>query len=357
MKYITIFGSIGVNIGDDLMNRVICLACHRLNHIPQVASMRPSETNRIYNETTFSSSVKSIYSWFPAIRRSTLVIIGGGTLIQNDFRGPTSRILLYTVSAILISHFIFRKRVVAVGLGINKVNKINTFLAKAYAYCDSIYVRDEQSLVNSKLVSLRNVRIFPDIGLGLQFDQAIGDSHVSSTVKSRYICISLVREDLEEFSIAAGRALLNAAQKNGLFVYAICMDKRDSEEKYIYCRLQEEFADSLEITEPNSPYDLVALLSNSALNIGMRLHFSVMSLLCGRNPVVISRETKTEWIREAFPNSKRIDAFSNDLVDKLEFAVTQALVIPNGFDSKDVERLENCRRAVNDLLDSTILNA
>lgn len=357
MKYITIFGSIGVNIGDDLMNRVICLASHKSNCIPQVASVNPKETNRVYSEVTFSSSARNIHTWLPAIKKSSLVVVGGGTLIQNDFRGHISRILLYTVVAILISHFIYKKKVVALGLGINKLNRVNAILARAYRYCEAIYVRDEQSLINSKSLSLKNVQKLPDIGLGLQTDGIPEGTHNHSGIDSRYICISLVRENLETISLSAGRALMTAAQRNGFHVYAVCMDTRDSEEKSIYKVLLEEFAGNLAIFEPQSPYDLLPLLSNSTLNIGMRLHFAVISLLCKQNPVVISRETKTEWIQEIFPNSKRIDAFSNNLSKVLECAVNESIMISNRFTPKDLEQLEICRNAVNNHLYSTIANA
>lgn len=357
MKYVTIFGSIGVNIGDDLMNRVICLASHKSNYTPQVASVNPIETHRIYKEITFSSSARNIHTWLPAIKRSSLVVIGGGTLIQNDFRGPTSRILLYTVAAILISHFLFRKKVIALGLGINKINRLNSILARAYQYCDAIYVRDDQSLVNSKLISLKNVKKIPDIGLGLQTNEITFATPSHHSMSSKYICISLVRENLEEISLSAGRALMHSAQRNGLFVYAVCMDTRESEEKNIYKVLQEEFCGKLQIVEPQSPYDLLPLLSDSTLNIGMRLHFSVISLLCKQNPVVISRETKTEWIQDLFPNSKRIDAFSDNLNNSIECVVNESLRITNSFDPKDIERLETCRTTVNDHLLNTLANA
>ena len=46
---------------------------------------------------------------------------------------------------------------------------------------------------------------------------------------------------------------------------------------------------------------------------GMRLHFCVLSFVCDRKPIIISREGETEWLRGMANNVKFFDFHKDNL--------------------------------------------
>lgn len=323
-----LFGSIGLNRGDDLMSRVLANACKLQNLKPIIASTTPLETKRLYGDESFHSSIWKLFGWLTHIKNSKLVIIGGGTLIQNDFgRLGISGILRYTAIAILISKLIYRKRVLVLGIGINRVTGINKWISSAYKLADMILVRDDASIRNAKAINIGDARKLNDIGLCFSLYDKF--SSISTPGEGTpYICLSLVKETFEDISLDIGTAIIQYAISNELKVKAICMDARDTEEFSLYEALSKRHPNTIEIIRPEEPYELINNLRHAKLCIGMRLHFCVLSLTAGQRPFVLSREEKQEWIPKIFPRAPYLDIMQPNAKNKLSSML-------NGIKSKE----------------------
>jgi polysaccharide pyruvyl transferase WcaK-like protein len=347
MKKVAIFGSVGVNRGDDLMNRV--LVNYFMEHEFNVssASMCPEKMNELYGGTYFSSRILHIAKWISEIRSSDVVIIGGGTVIQDDFGKKIGGILTYTAAAILISK-IFGKKVHVIGVGINEIKRnLSKLLIQIYRLVDTITVRDASSLKLANERAWLKGKIFyaPDLAFskkhyGFQLCELKPD------IPRRKILISLVGESHKSSAFQ----LLNTAYKickiNGADLVGIAMDERETEEISIY----KEFSktnDNFHYVVPKTIEDAVREISSSEGIISMRLHASIISLVLEKSLLVVSRETKTEWIKdwipkELFVNISQVGSgFLEDSLYKLLESVDSIEEKPNKTKIKNSEYLIN----------------
>lgn len=305
-----IFGSVGVNRGDDLMNRVLANACHAAGLEPSVAAIDPGFVRQVYGQKSFHSGKSNLVGWFRELRGARCAIIGGGTIVQDDFnRGRVSGILSYAVIAMLLARAALVDKVYFLGIGVNKVSSVNKFLAKLIRRADLVLVRDDASVENSlKIGGLGRVEKAWDIGLCKSlYDDYEVDLAGEEGLKSRYLCLSLAKERHGDKAMALGRMVVEYAIENSLAVKLIAMDVRPDEEISIFNDLMAEYSDraNLAIVVPDTPYHVEKIVSGADVCVGMRLHFCVICLVNGVSPIVFSREQKSEWIGQ-FVGKKRL---------------------------------------------------
>lgn len=355
-KKAVIFGSVGVNRGDDLMNRVLANACRESGFSPVVAAIDPAFQMRVYGQDAFLSSKRGIKTWLKEIQSSDCVIIGGGTLIQNDFnKGRLSGILMYALSAMLISKVVFRKPTYLLGVGVNRVSWLNKVVSKLFRFADLIIVRDQASIENAASIGgFGNVKKFWDVGLCKSlYDR---DGHVDEVVVSPvddYVCLSLAKEKNKEKALHVGRLVVRYARERGYGVRLVAMDVRDSEELSLYAELIEsEGEECVSLIVPVTPYELIPVIKGARSCVGMRLHFCVLCLVYGISPVVVSREQKSEWIRY-FVGNKRLIQFDDVSLDSKIMAALEC-VADNRLSGEKVAELNRIDAELKALLTSTI---
>jgi polysaccharide pyruvyl transferase WcaK-like protein len=298
MSTAVIFGSIGVNRGDDLMGRVLANLCKQVGHVPVIAAIDPEYIKNSYGEITFPSSLMRLHKWIRHIASADVVIVGGGTMIQNDFgRTGVSGILLYAAVAVCLSKYLFRKRTLVLGIGINEVTTINRMLAKMVLTADEIFVRDVISEENAKKISSNvKVRKLFDIALCTSlYDQRSG-STVRMPPTRPYVCVAVAKERNGDLACRIAEETIRFAISNGLLVKLVAMDVRESEELGIYRTLKSQYKDAVEIVVPDDPYIVIDVVKSATICVGMRLHFCVICLISGVSPIVVSREQKTQWL-------------------------------------------------------------
>lgn len=301
-KKIAIFGSVGINRGDDLMNRVLVNFFARQGCMVESASMLPQKMNKIYDTTYFSSRLKNISQWVGAIRRADVVVIGGGTVVQDDFGKTFGGILTYTAVVILVSKLL-GKKVHAIGIGFNSIKRpMSKFAINAYRFIDTVCVRDD--------LSWQLAKKFPWLGhkLSLAADLAFLKNYYTSASlfnpqekKEKRLLISLVGESHKASAYAVLERAYSIALQNKIPLVGIAMDERKTEEISVFESFKRNFPDFLYIA-PATAEDAVHEIGRSCGVISMRLHASIISLVMGRPLVVVSRETKTAWIKEWVPD-------------------------------------------------------
>lgn len=304
MPKIVIFGSVGVNRGDDLMTRVLVNACRKCGYYPVVASMNPQFIERTYDQDSFHSSRLGFRRWMTELFRAECVIVGGGTLIQNDFgRSRISGILLYAVAAIVFAKVVFAKPTYVLGVGINKVSFFNRFLAKFFRLADLIVVRDRASVDNARLLGItKNVVELFDIGLCKSlYDDPKRFVQVRRPAERGlpYICLSLAKEGNAQQAMVLAQGVLVQAARSGRDVVLVAMNVSESEELSLYAEIvrTNELPVDVSIFVPDTPYEVAELVRHAEACVGMRLHFCVLCLVNGICPVIVSREQKSEWMR------------------------------------------------------------
>lgn len=297
-KKVAIFGSVGLNRGDDLMNRVLVNFFCNHGFDVESASMRPEVMSEKYGNKYFSSRVIHLYEWIAAIWRSNFVVIGGGTVIQDDFGKLLGGILTYTSLVILISK-LMGKKVHVIGVGINEINRsVSKILINTYRLADTVCVRDENSIVlaNKYPWLKRKLSFSPDLAFLKDFYTPTTREFKEDYKESRLL-ISLVGESHKESAYAVLLQTYSICKSNGVNVVGIAMDERESEEISIFRKFKETHPDFSFIV-PDTAEEAVSEIANANGVISMRLHASIISLVLDKPLLVVSRESKTAWIKD-----------------------------------------------------------
>jgi polysaccharide pyruvyl transferase WcaK-like protein len=300
-KNIAVFGSVGINRGDDLMNRVLVNFFTAYGHSVEAVAMLPEKMATTYGTPYFSSRLKHFRQWLGVIWRSDVVVIGGGTVVQDDFGKTFGGILTYT-SIIILASKLFGKKVHAIGIGFNRIKRpASKLFFNAYRFLDTVCIRDESSLQLAENVPWLKGKVdfAPDLAFLKDY---YGQIHpLPERVETgKRVLISLVGESHQESALTALACAHDICKQHGMPLVGIAMDDRGSEEISVFETFKESRPD-FDYIVPATAEEAVAEIVQSSGVISMRLHASIISLVTERPLVVISRETKTVWIKDWIP--------------------------------------------------------
>lgn len=323
-KRIAFFGSVGYNIGDEAI--VVAAAEYlKKNHknIEIIISTLQKGVieGRYNNLKEFVINRSSLKGWIRLVKFISsidIVVIGGGTMIQDKlgislFRGMIPYIFQITVLAKIL-----KKPVITLPIGVDKLNtKLGRFLAKKVLnYFDKLCVRDEKSMLLANKYSNRNKS---DIIISADPAFLLGDivyseyynntSLLDDNFKFGYVGISLVNENIkhENYHDALMESILWILSNTSLGIIFVPMDRRDEEEKQVFKKILKEiemidksYLSRVKILDSNiSSIEITNVLKNAKLLIAMRLHAMILSV--GYTPIIgISRTTKTETFLDEF---------------------------------------------------------
>lgn len=316
MTKAVVFASLGVNAGDDLMN--ISLTNYLVASGYKVSCMsanvlQSSSINK-YATRVFSDRISSLPIQVWEIIKSKVVVVGGGTLVQSDFKGGGVSPILARAAFYTAIARILRKRVAVVGLGVNSVAGANKLLATLLVLsAGRIVYRDEESyecmkgnIPRSLFLRARAKMVVAEDLAFLEYAQDEVDRKVGreSFCGSKKLYLSVVGENHVGKSISVVRQAVSTVIEGGVDnLILVAMDRRESEELSIYRQVLNEvlvkfpsISDRIEVRSVNNPLALlyeIASCSNAA-SCGMRLHFLIISMIAGVPPFVLSRESKTD---------------------------------------------------------------
>lgn len=305
MSKITLIGLAGHNMGDEAIALAVHIALIN-QHSISITSVKPGSLSKYgINEINLNRrSITSIINIGKNVYNSDIVILGGGSLIQDKLGISLHRgVLSFFLQMVLLSK-LFRKKTITLPIG---VDELNTTLGKVYAkialsLLDEVHVRDDQS---KKLALLygsasKSVKVSADPALLL-------NPKNNSLPKKNQIVISLVRENLNHHDITESSIkLCEEFSKLNINVVLLVMDHREDDETYIYKKIVEK-SQNARILIPKNIEEIFSCLLESKALIAMRLHAMILGIKI--LPIIgISRTTKTE----SFCNNYGIPFINHD---------------------------------------------
>lgn len=301
MKRVTISGFYGFhNIGDEA---ILWALIEQLRHIAPdvhitVLSHNAEETARNYKVESVPRY--SVFAALRAIRRSDIVISGGGSLLQDR----TSKRSIYYYLAILLLGFLFRKKVFLISNGIGPIDsRWNRFLVrKALNRAVHTTVRDYDSeqLLHEIGVHPEKVSVSADLVLAMERkgddfgNRVLTALGVSPREAGRKRIAIAIRQ--KDFRTEERRSqliwLANTLAKDHDVIFVpfyykndtkICGDIRESVGAGVFF-----------INEKYSSEEFMSIVESFDLLIGSRLHSLVFSVVAEIPFVGISYDPKIE---------------------------------------------------------------
>ncbi len=250
-----------------------------------------------------------------AIRSSGLLIMGGGSLLQND---TSNRSLKYYLSLLKIAFFFGRRTMLyANGFGPVLGEKAVSDCKKALEAIDAASFRDRDSLSAVKDLLPQKAKIY------LSRDPAL--TLLSPREFKPRISVFIRGGDCkEELASALSEALSGFCGKNGREVVFASMNKREDEKAAKKLAERMPYKSSFELFD--TPEKLIAFIASSEVVISSRLHALILAASAGIPFVALCRDPKLKAFAKecAIPDvlSPRLD--SQNLACDLRKALSYA---------------------------------
>jgi len=269
------------NIGDEaiLASTVKALRNARPDLDIMVLSQHPEETSKTYSVESYPRM--SLGEVKKAVKRSDLVIFGGGSLLQD---ATSFRSLLYYLSIIHISDF-YEKPVVVYANGIGPINsRLGRLLTRrAMGKVQAVTVRDADSKEELlKIGVTKDIKVTADPAFLLEpspdhLVREILESHEVDAQES-IVWIALRDINAPTWFYDQIKALVSLLRKKGLSPCFLAMQDRDLA---LTAELNQDLAkmniDPLPVVSNVTPEDALGILSCGQFCLGMRLHTLILS--------------------------------------------------------------------------------
>jgi polysaccharide pyruvyl transferase WcaK-like protein len=315
---ICVFGAVGHNIGDEAV--AVATIEELSRRFPEaeftLASRRPEMTARATGVATFMGGRRGLVSAWREIRRSTHLLIGGGTLIQDElYRGTPWRGTM--PSAVIAAEMARRKGIpsASIGIGVERLRmRLSRVLARRLASnLDPLIVRDVTSAEELRAigVSPASLHVAADPAVLLAEEEPNGT--VAGALRGPYVAVSVLRENLRPATyrravVEACRAALAAGRR----IVFIPMDDRPHDDlaeiDAIRGALAAAGSEVLALSPRTSARQVAWVLRRAEVTLAMRLHAMILSLGRGTSVVGISRGLKTETFLRRYSRSPVLSA-------------------------------------------------
>lgn len=301
---ILLVGAAGFNLGDDAI--AATLSAYLADRIGgaqiTVTSLNAGRLARL-GVKEVAVNRHSIRGWLRlarSIRRSDLVLLGGGTLIQDALGCGIVRGMIPYIWQVSLLAKIHRRPVATVPIGIDNLKGRRAIrLARGILRrADLVLLRDQRSLdLAQRLLPSNRSRFI------LAADPVFGVQLPTTLLPEPepYIVISHVKERRDGTAVKNElRALITRVRSEwpNHKIVLLAMDTREVDELGVYRSVYQELDDdSIRIEAPADYRVAVRLIRGAKLVVAMRLHAMIMAL--GHVPLVgISRTTKTKTLIE-----------------------------------------------------------
>ena len=315
VEKVLIIGSYGAgNIGDEAMLDVILdklkdKDCYVLSGDVKDTKKRHPEAKDVAMHFPFGLRSFFSFKWFKSfklLKKSDLVLVGGGGLFTDMY--SFKAVLLWSWH-VRLARF-YNKRVI---LFANSVGPFRSKLAaritrKALKKCEKIIVRDELSAeVVKKLIGKD-----PIVGSDVVFLK----KHKCTGTRKKTAVINLRPWDVNFVEI---KTFVGDLIDDGYEVTFVAMEKMD---KKLLSRFTRK---GVKVIYPEKFEDLLNLLCNAEMAIGMRLHFLIAAAMAGCKVGGISYGLKVSGVLDELNIPMiSVEDFSNDNLKKLQRRVKTA---------------------------------
>ncbi len=315
------------NLGDESLLEIISQSAAReIDGIKIAALTRKPRRDSLRTGLKCISRI-NIPKMIREMSRTDVLISGGGSLLQDK---TSKRSLLYYLGVINLAKFIGKKvYIYANGIGpiIHQSHKKK--VAKALAKADVISVRDSGS--KNELISLgadeKKIRVSADpaflIANKTEKTEKIGRKESFFVISIRLMDFSngdytaLTPRD-EEILAENVTSCAQIAKKYGYLPIIIPM--QESHDIHISQKLAENLSEigvKSEIIIPKTAAELVNLLSDARLVIGMRLHTVIFASAAAVPVIGLSYDPKVESFMNELGQKYSIDLTEDDFSEKL----------------------------------------
>lgn len=309
---IHVYGVAGYNLGDDAIAFVGEREIRRI--VPgarvRIASHAPGALKERYGLDEIPvdrRSLRGIAGLVDSLRRADVVIIGGGTLVQDKLGLTRLRGVLAYVQQIAFLAKAFDKPLGTLAIG---VDELRTTLGERYARqvlrtLDTLVVRDDRSLeLAATYGGDRKREGHRAADPAFLLDEYVPESPNPSPF-GRYAVLSLVNEDLDQAWLLAALAeilpgFLEDNDLDGLILLA--MDVRPEDETSVFrtwLARHPDLAPLCHLLVPADALEAFRVVTAARFVLALRLHAMIFAL--GHVPLMgVSRTTKTDtFLRDA----------------------------------------------------------
>lgn len=337
---VKLFGVVGHNFGDEAIAVAATSEITRAlpNAVVSVATTTHRDLLGLYGIREFRNHRRSADGFLELIheiRTADVILIGGGTLLQDKLGlGWLRGNLAYALQVALLARF-FKKKVGALAIGVDQLtSQLGQDMARQFLrLLDGLLVRDEQSLDLAHLYAGRRPGSLVSGTLWLAgADPAfLLDERGAYSPKwkfSNYLLVSLVNEGIhwDSFLDALATSVFQHLASGKIdAIVLLAMDNRPSEERSLFEAWLQKYPglrDHSTTYVPNDVYDAARVIQHARIMVAARLHAMILGL--GRVPfLAISRTTKTEnFLEQTSAISIEVgapisSALLNDMLDSL----------------------------------------
>lgn len=319
------------NAGDDAVCYAIIEALReKMPHCDiTVLSNEPERTEEAYH-------VKAVNRWkwrevWRALRKSDLLISGGGSLIQ-DVTSKNS--CLYYLGVIMMSVF-SRTPVVVYGQGLGPINeKRNRRLTKmVFNRTRAIFVRDEEShALLRELGVKRPVQVAPDPVLGI-------DNSVVNRARGLEILTKLGYDNNRPLTLVCLRDWKKSDKVHDFAMMGDILYKAGYEVGFLAMHHEQDeliaqavsahmHSPSFMISDHYNTKDLFSIFACSELVVGMRLHALIIGAALERRIMAVSYDPKVDSFMKMVHNPN-IVALGDVSGERLTEAVNDCMATEN----------------------------
>ncbi len=273
------------NNGDDTTLKAIITGLRKLspNIRITVLSKNPQETKRIYGVDSINRlNIPAIYK---RMKKSTLLLSGGGSLIQDVTSGKS---LSYYLFIIRLAQKVGIKTMLY-GNGIGPVLNTDKYpiLAKVLSKVDVITLREPGSLkaLEEIGVDTKNAHVTADSVFSL-VDEESTTTALPDTIKymssGKYFCVSVRSWEYlaQDFTDTIARACGYIYEKYNIVPVFIPM--QPSRDTAICREIMGKIKIPSYLIDMNNPFDqIIEIISGSEFVMGMRLHILIYSACVG----------------------------------------------------------------------------
>ena len=300
-KRILVVGAAGYNLGDNAIAYVVAKTLKEKLPDAAIAISSLSEgALKFSGVREFHLNRSSLKAWASIIKeihRSDVVLLGGGTLIQDALGCGWLRGMVPYIWQIAKISKAFGKRVATVPIGIDEIrsSRAKWMASQVLRMCEPLLVRDEKSVSLAKEL-IKDETSEPILAADPVF--MIGDvQDECADDKKEYIAVSFVKEKrpldvvVRELKRLVEGLVVRFPESD---IYLVTMDYRECDELGVYRQaLKQLNLPQVGLVVPKTPYKAAGIFRNAKVVIAMRLHAMTMAL--GYAPLVgISRATKTD---------------------------------------------------------------
>lgn len=303
MKDILLLGYYGFkNSGDDALLRSIIQQLSKTDKdlTMEVLSCNPEETKKSFGIDAVSRN--NVFSVIRAIRSSRLLLVGGGTLIQDS---TSTKSLLYYLAVIRLAE-IFKKEIMLYANGIGPIKESNKKITKRILNkVDIITLREEYSAEELKKIGVTKPKIYvtADSVFGMEYKTGENKN------KKRYQLVSVRNNKAlcENFCRDMARLCDDMADNYGISTIFIPFQKRNDSQ--ITENIRKLMKNESEVFDTECEFgELMTLMENAEICIGMRLHSLIYSVISGVACVGLVYDRKVRAFMDYIGQDDYLDA-------------------------------------------------